>query len=114
MATADPAALDDFLTKFRGQVDSGFGLISGDVSATLASVVVISIVATAIMWAIDENQNVLASLVRKVLLVGFFAFLVTQWATLAKAVVNGFAALGLKALAGIIDDEGVELGQFGP
>ncbi|MBV9509530.1 MAG: type IV secretion system protein, partial [Caulobacteraceae bacterium] len=100
MATADPAALDDFLTKFRGQVDSGFGLISGDVSATLASVVVISIVATAIMWAIDENQNVLASLVRKVLLVGFFAFLVAQWPTLAKTVVNGFAALGLKAGGG--------------
>ncbi|MBV9511497.1 MAG: P-type conjugative transfer protein TrbL [Caulobacteraceae bacterium] len=100
MATADPAALDDFLTKFRAQVDSGFGLISGDVSATLASVVVISIVATAIMWAIDENQNVLASLVRKVLLVGFFAFLVAQWPTLAKTVVNGFAALGLKAGGG--------------
>ncbi|HEY5410680.1 MAG TPA: P-type conjugative transfer protein TrbL [Caulobacteraceae bacterium] len=100
MATADPAALDDFLNKFRGQVDAGFGLIQGDVSATLASLVVISIVVTAILWAIDENQNVLASLVRKVLLVGFFAFLVTQWPTLTKTVVNGFAALGLKAGGG--------------
>ncbi|HEY5009260.1 MAG TPA: P-type conjugative transfer protein TrbL, partial [Caulobacteraceae bacterium] len=100
MATADPAALDDFLTKFRGQVDAGFGLISGDVSTTLASLVVISIVVTAILWAIDENQNVLASLVRKVLLVGFFAFLVAQWPTLTKTVVNGFAALGLKAGGG--------------
>ena len=26
--TADPAALDDFLNKFRTQVDAGFGLIS--------------------------------------------------------------------------------------
>ena len=100
MATADPAALDDYLTRFRGQVDAGFGLIQGDVSATLASLVVISIVVTAILWAIDENQNVLASLVRKVLLVGFFAFLVTQWPTLTKTVVNGFAALGLKAGGG--------------
>ena len=100
MATADPAALDDFLNKFKGQVDAGFGLIQGDVSATLASLVVISIVVTAILWAIDENQNVLASLVRKVLLVGFFAFLVTQWPTLTKTVVNGFAALGLKAGGG--------------
>jgi type IV secretion system protein TrbL len=81
MATADPAVLDDFLNKFRTQVDAGFGLIQGDVSATLASLVVISIVITALMWAIDENQNVLASLVRKILLVGFFAFLVTQWPT---------------------------------
>ena len=67
MATADPAVLDDFLNKFRTQVDAGFGLIQGDVSATLASLVVISIVITALMWAIDENQNVLASLVRKIL-----------------------------------------------
>ena len=61
----------------------------------------ISIVVTAILWAIDENQNVLASLVRKVLLVGFFAWLVTQWHTLSQTtVVNGFAALGLKAGGG--------------
>jgi type IV secretion system protein TrbL len=100
MATADPAVLDDFLNKFRTQVDAGFGLIQGDVSATLGTLVVISIVITALLWAIDENQNVLASLVRKVLLVGFFAWLVSQWPTLTKTVINGFAALGLKAGGG--------------
>jgi len=100
VATADPAVLDDFLNKFRSQVDAGFGLIQGDVSATLGTLVVISIVVTAILWAIDENQNVLASLVRKILLVGFFAFLVAQWHTLSMTVVNGFAALGLKAGGG--------------
>ena len=100
MATADPAVLDDFLNKFRTQVDAGFGLIAGDVSATLGTLVVISIVITALLWAIDENQNVLASLVRKVLLVGFFAWLVSQWHSLSTTVVNGFAALGLKAGGG--------------
>jgi type IV secretion system protein TrbL len=100
MATADPAVLDDFLNTFKTQVDAGFGLIQGDVAGTLGTLVVISIVVTAILWAIDENQNVLASLVRKVLLVGFFAFLVAQWHTLSTTVVNGFAALGLKAGGG--------------
>ena len=100
MATADPGALDDFLNRFRTQVDAGFGLIQGDVTTTLASLVVISIVVTALLWAIDENQNVLASLVRKTLLVGFFVFLVAQWPTLSKTIVNGFAALGLKAGGG--------------
>ena len=42
----------------------------------------------------------LASLVRKILLVGFFALLVAQWHTLIETVVNGFAALGLKAGGG--------------
>ena len=100
MATADPQVLDDFLNRFRTQVDAGFGLIQGDVSGTLATLVVISICITALLWAIDENQNVLASLVRKVLLVGFFAWLVAQWPTLTKTVVNGFTALGLKAGGG--------------
>lgn len=100
MATADPAALDDFLEKFKTQVDAGFGLIQGDVSGVLATLVVISIAITAVLWAIDENQNVLASLIRKVLLVGFFVWLVTQWHSLSTTVVNGFAALGLKAGGG--------------
>jgi type IV secretion system protein TrbL len=98
--TADPAALDDFLNTFKNQVDAGFGLIQGDVTGTLGTLVIISIAITAVLWAIDENQNVLASLVRKVLLVGFFAWLVTQWHTLSSTVVNGFAALGLKASGG--------------
>jgi type IV secretion system protein TrbL len=100
MQTADSNVLDDFLNKFSTQVDSGFGLIRGDVSAVLTTLVIISITATAILWAIDETNNVLASLVRKVLLVGFFVFLIAQWPTLAKTVVNGFASLGLKAGGG--------------
>lgn len=100
MATADPAVLDDFLNRFRTQVDTGFGVIQGDVSTVLAILVTISIALTAILWAIDETQNVLASLVRKVLLVGFFAWLVAEWHSLSTTVVNGFAALGLKAGGG--------------
>jgi type IV secretion system protein TrbL len=107
MATASPAGLDVFLNNFRSQVDSGFGLISGDVQTVLATLVVISIAITAILWAIDENQNVLASLVRKVLLVGFFAWLVSQWHTLSQTVIDGFVSLGLKAGGGAMS-----LGDF--
>ena len=73
----------------------------------LATLVVISIAITAILWAIDENQNVLASLVRKVLLVGFFAWLVSQWHTLSQTVIDGFVSLGLKAGGGAMS-----LGDF--
>jgi type IV secretion system protein TrbL len=100
MATASPAALDEFIRRFTGQIDSGFGLIAGDVQAILATLVVISITLTAILWAIDETQNIMASFVRKILLVGFFAWLVSSWQTLSATVVNGFAMLGLKAGGG--------------
>ena len=95
--TASPAALDTFMSTFRSQVDSGFGLIQGDVQGVFTTLVIISVAITAILWAIDENQNVLAALVRKTLLVGFFYWLLTNWHTLSETVVSGFATLGLKA-----------------
>ncbi|PZQ64013.1 MAG: P-type conjugative transfer protein TrbL [Phenylobacterium zucineum] len=100
MATADAAALDQFIAAFTGQVGAGFGAISGDVQAVLATLVVISIVLSAIMWAIDETQNILAPFIRKILLVGFFAWLVTNWHSLTLVVINGFTKLGLKASNG--------------
>lgn len=105
MATASPAALDEFIRRFTTQIDTGFGIISGEVQTVLGTLVVISITLTAILWAIDETQNVLASLVRKVLLVGFFAWLVGSWHTLSLTVVNGFGQLGLRASGGgSVDD----------
>lgn len=100
MATADSAALDDFLNRFRTQVDSGFGLISGDVGIVFGFLVVISVAITALLWAIDETQNVTAAFIRKILLVGFFAWLIGNWHSLSVTIVEGFTALGLKAGSG--------------
>lgn len=100
MATADSGALDDFLNTFRSQVDSGFGLISGDVGSVFGVLVVISVGLTALLWAIDETQNVTAAFIRKILLVGFFAWLISSWHSLSVTIVEGFASLGLKAGSG--------------
>ena len=100
MSTASPAALDEFLNRYTGQVGGGFGLIQGDVQAVFATLAVISLGFSALLWAIDENQNVPAALIRKVMLFGFFAWLITGWHALTLTVVNGFAALGLKAGGG--------------
>jgi len=67
MSAATPAALDQFLQSYTTTVDSGFGLIQGDAQAVFATLIVISIGASAVMWALDENQNVPAALIRKVL-----------------------------------------------
>ncbi len=100
MATADSAALDDFLNTFRTQVDTGFGLISGDVGTVFGLLVVISVAITALLWAIDETQNVTAAFIRKILLVGFFAWLISSWHSLSVTIVEGFTSLGLKAGSG--------------
>lgn len=100
MSTASPAAIDDLLDRYTGQVGSGFGLIQGDVQATFGILMIISLGLSALLWALDEHQNVPAALVRKILLFGFFAWLISGWKALTLTVINGFAALGLKAGGG--------------
>jgi type IV secretion system protein TrbL len=100
MSTALPEALDNFLEAYIGKIDSGFGLIQGDVQAVFATLIVISVGVSAILWAVDETQNVPAALIRKILLFGIFAWLITSWHALSLTVVNGFGALGLKAAGG--------------
>ena len=100
MSTASPVALDEFLNRYTAQVGSGFGLIQGDVQAVFATLMVISLGLSGLLWALDEHQNVPAALIRKVLLFGFFAWLITGWHAMSLTVVNGFAALGLKAGGG--------------
>ncbi|WP_454718961.1 P-type conjugative transfer protein TrbL [Caulobacter segnis] len=100
MQTASPAALDEFLARFTNQVGSGFGLVQGDVQAVFGTLMVISIGLSGLLWALDETQNVPAALIRKVMLFGFFAWLLASWHDLTLTVVKGFAALGLKAGGG--------------
>lgn len=102
MSTASPAAIDDLLDRYTSQVGSGFGLIQGDVQATFGVLMVISLGLSALLWALDEHQNVPAALVRKILLFGFFAWLISGWKALTLTVINGFAALGLKAGGGAL------------
>ncbi|PZR35475.1 P-type conjugative transfer protein TrbL [Caulobacter segnis] len=102
MTTASPAAIDDLLDRYTSQVGSGFGLIQGDVQTTFGILMIISLGLSALLWALDEHQNVPAALVRKILLFGFFAWLISGWKALTLTVINGFAALGLKAGGGAL------------
>lgn len=100
MSAASPAALDDFLAHYTGQVGGGFTTLAPKVQATFAILAVISMTVSGLLWAIDEHQNVPAALIRKVMLLGFFAWLISGWHALSLTVVNGFAALGLEAGGG--------------
>jgi type IV secretion system protein TrbL len=98
MATpANYNVIDRFLGAYLNAIDSGFGLLKPDVMNVFGLLIVISIGITAVFWALDENNNVAAALFRKVLLIGFFAWLLSDWSGLTKTVVTGFAQLGLKA-----------------
>jgi type IV secretion system protein TrbL len=94
----DFSAIDGFLTTFITYIDSGFGLISGDVTSLAAILIVIDVTLAALFWAWGQN-DILQSLVKKTLYVGAFAFIFGNFAMLSTIVFDSFATLGLNAAA---------------
>lgn len=93
----DTGVVDQFLAVFTRYIDSGFGLIRGDVGALAQVLVGIDVVLAALFWAWAPGEDILARLVKKTLYVGFFAFLIGNFNGLAKIVYLSFSGLGLKA-----------------
>ena len=89
--------IDQFLNVFTQYIDSGFGLLQGDVKWLAATLIVIDLVLASLFWAWSPDEDVIARLVKKVLFVGAFAFLINNWASLSRIVFESFAGLGLKA-----------------
>jgi len=88
--------INQFMETFLTLVNSGFGLISGDVHWLFTAILVISITLTGLFWAFGERDS-LGPLFRKVLLIGFFAFLLNGWVDLTDTMAQSFISLGLKA-----------------
>jgi type IV secretion system protein TrbL len=89
--------IDRFLDLFARYIDSGFGLIHGDVGLLASSLIVIDVTLAFLFWTWGEGDDIVARLVRKTLHVGFFAFLIANWNGLAKIIYLSFSGIGLKA-----------------
>ncbi len=92
--------IDHFLGVFTQYIDSGFGLVGGDVHWLAATLIGIDVTLAALMWILSEGEDVLARLIKKILYVGAFAFILGNFNSLAKIVFNSFAGLGLEAGGG--------------
>ena len=93
----DLGIIDRFTETFSRYIDSGFGLLSGDVAFLTTILVGIDITLAGLFWALHGEDNVIAQLIKKVLYVGFFALMLNNFKSLADIVFNSFAGLGLKA-----------------
>ena len=91
----DLSIIDRFMDTFVRYIDSGFGLLSGDVAHLTAFMIGIDITLAGLFWALDSNGNVVVKFIKKVLYVGFFAFLLNNFSFLATTIFNSFAGLGL-------------------
>ena len=89
--------IDTFLTTFIAFIDSGFGLLAGDVAYLSTTLIAIDITLAGLFWALSQNTDVIAGLIKKVLYVGFFAFIIGNFAVLSNIVFDSFSGLGLTA-----------------
>src|SRR5271166_5290893 len=94
--------IDGFLATFTQYIDSGFGLVQGDVRWLASVLIAIDITLAGLFWAMAPDEDVLARLIRKTLYIGVFAFIIGHYNNLAQIIYNSFAGLGLKAGGGAI------------
>jgi len=98
----DIAVIDRFLDVFSRYIDSGFGLLGGEVRFLTATLVLIDMTLAGLFWAMSHagggaGDEVIAKLVKKVLYVGAFAYIIGNFNSLASIVFRSFAGLGLTA-----------------
>ncbi|PPV39079.1 P-type conjugative transfer protein TrbL [Ectopseudomonas oleovorans] len=97
----DISVIDRFLIVFSNYIDSGFGLLNGEVAFLTATLVAIDMTLAGLYWALGhatgQGEDVMAKLIRKVLYVGAFAYIIGNFNMLAGIVFRSFAGLGLTA-----------------
>ncbi|MDV2656398.1 P-type conjugative transfer protein TrbL [Pseudomonas aeruginosa] len=102
----DVTIIDRFLNIFSTYIDSGFGLLQGEVAFLTATLIVIDMTIAGLYWAMShatgQGEDVIAKLLRKVLYVGAFAYIIGNFNWLAGIVFRSFAGLGLTATGSAI------------
>ena len=101
----DLNVIDRFMATFIRYIDSGFGLLNGDVSRLSAILIGIDITLAGLFWVVDSEANVLARFLKKILYVGVFALILNQFSALADIIYRSFAGLGLAATSNTLTPE---------
>jgi len=96
--TGGTGVIDSFTNTFATYIDSGFGLLHGEVTYLASTLIAIDITLAGLFWAWGADDDIMARLVKKTLYVGFFAFIIGNFNNLAQIIFNSFAGLGLEAV----------------
>jgi len=96
----DLNVIDRFMETFIRYIDSGFGLLGGDVGFLTTVLIGIDITLAGLFWALGGENDVLGKFLKKILYVGAFALILNSFSTLADIIFRSFAGLGLVAGGG--------------
>lgn len=98
----DLNVIDRFMTSFIAYIDSGFGLLGGDVHFLTATLIGIDMTLAGLFWTMGGEDNILGRFTRKVLYVGAFAFIIGNFSALGDIVFRSLAQAGLTAGGGVL------------
>src|SRR4051794_29049805 len=101
----DLNVIDRFMAAFIQYIDSGFGLLRGDVAFLTTTLVGIDITIAGLFWAMGGENDVIGRFLKKILYVGAFALIIGSFSTLADIIFKSFAGLGITAGGGRLSPE---------
>jgi type IV secretion system protein TrbL len=93
----DLNVIDQFMQAFIRYIDSGFGLLGPDVSFLSRTLIALDITLAGLFWTLGGEDNVLGRLIRKILYIGAFAFILNSFSTLSDIIFRSFSQAGLTA-----------------
>ena len=96
----DLGVIDRFLSVFIQYIDSGFGLLGGDVAFLTSVLVGIDITLAGLFWAMGGEDDIIGRFLKKILYVGAFALILGNFQRLSEIIFRSFAGLGLTAGGG--------------
>lgn len=91
-----PDLINDVANQYINAINQGFGLIKGDVAFVLNVLIILSIVWSAVLWALSDD-HVIVQFARKIVYIGLFAWIIQNWQVLTDKLARSFMDLGLKA-----------------
>ena len=98
----DLNVIDSFLADFIRYIDSGFGLLGGDVRFLTRTLIGIDVTLAGLFWAMGGEDNVLGRFIKKILYIGAFAFILNSFSSLSAIIFKSFAQAGLTAGGGTL------------
>lgn len=101
----DLNVIDRLLAAYTAYIDSGFGLVRPQVGALSNLLIALDVTLAALWWLHEGDDNVLGRLIKKVIYIGAFAFILGNFQSLSEIVFKSFSTLGLTAGGGGVSAE---------
>ena len=98
----DLSVIDRFMAAFILYIDSGFGLLRGDVAFLSSTLIGIDVTLAGLFWALGGEDDILGRFLKKILYVGAFAFIIGSFSSLSDIIFKSFAGIGITAGGGAI------------